>query len=134
MQPTSPIENPLEDGPAYDRYIDGFLSARDESESPMSDPLGREKIPSLGFEHETRGSYFIQVTVGDKMVSAWKIVGGRGGPDTYSMHVYYRSVFNGVTSWGNPVNGKQFVAQSLLQVQAIMHDIFTSGGNDGVER
>jgi hypothetical protein len=115
LQQTSKIDELLE----QDRMIDAML-----------DPLGQELFPSLGFEHEARGAYFIQVTNGDKMVSAWRIVNGAGLADRYTCHVYHRKVFNGVTSWGNPLDD-QYDCEDLIQVQAIMHEVFgTSGGNN----
>ena len=108
------------DEPTRDRMIDSMI-----------DPLGKEQMPSLGFEHEIRGSYFIQVTVGDTMVTAWKTVGGIGADDIYTLHVYKRNVFNGAESWGSAV-GDRYVCNDLIQVQAVMHSVFTSGGNDAM--
>jgi hypothetical protein len=114
LQQTSKIDG----SPERDRIIDAML-----------DPLGKDPMPSLGFENEVRGAYFIQVTNGDKMVSAWRIVNGAGLADSYICHAYHRKVFDGVTLWGNPAD--QYNCDDLIQVQAIMHEVLgTSGGNN----
>ena len=123
MPPTSmPNRFHLETGPDLDRTIDHMLTQKG------SDPLDPGEFPSLGFDNERRGSYFLQVTHGDVLVSVWRISQAFGAPETYSISTYTRQVYNGVSSWGGRVDDK-ITATSLVQVQAIIHHLITSGGN-----
>lgn len=70
------------------------------------------------------------VEQGGRMVSVWRIIGANGAPHTYHIHVYFKHVYEGVTSWGGKANDR-ITAEDLVQVQAIIHHIFTSGGNQG---
>ena len=115
-----------------DSIVDKMLTERDAKEADMPDPFGHAKFPSLGFENETRGSYFMQVEQGDVMVSVWRLKGADGEPDRYHVHVYHRVVYAGVASWGGN-STKRVECDALIQVQAVIHDLFTSGGNDGGE-
>lgn len=110
--------------------IDGepALARMDEMIDAMLDPYGQDEFPSLGFPNEKRGSYFLQITAGDVLISVWRIKGANGDPTTYSVAHYTKHEYDGVMSWGGKQEDKVW-AQDLLQVQAIIHHIITSKGN-----
>lgn len=114
------------DGPSIDRTLDKFLSAK---VSGLADPLNPGPFPSLGFDGEERGSYFCQITRGDLKVTIWRIINAFGAPETYTVQLYRKHVFNGVQSWGTTASSRM-VAESLVQVQGIVHHLLTPGGND----
>ena len=127
MQPTS---NSIEF--LLDRIVDKMLTEREEKETGRPDPFGHAPFPSLGFENETCGAYFLQVEQGDVMVSVWRLKGANGEHDSYRIHLFHRKVYNGVASWGGD-STKRIECDDLIQVQAVIHDLFTSGGNNGGE-
>lgn len=119
-------------GPNLDRIIDKMLTDRDAKDG-HPDPLDPGKFPSLGFENEERGSYFIQIKRGKLMVTVWRIIATAGAPESFNIHTYTWKEFHGVGSWGGVANDR-LTTDSLLHVQALVHGIFTSEGNsDGVE-
>ena len=110
-----------------DRIVDKMLTERDEKETGMHDPFGNTPFPSLGFKNETRGAYFMQVQQDDVMVSVWRLAGGDGERDSYRIHLFHRKVYNGISSWGGDA-AKRIQCDDLIQVQAVIHGLFTSGG------
>lgn len=119
-------ETQMLDEPTINQIIDKMLTERDNEGQP--DPKDPGLFPSLGFENEVAGSYYIQVKQGSTMVSVWRVLGEYGVPESYHIHVYHLREFGGVYSWGGD-STKKIVADDLVQVQAIIHNIFTSEGN-----
>ncbi len=131
MQPTSKT-NELADLPSIDRAIDQFLAARFDNGQP--DPLDPGPFPSLGFKGEKAGSYFMEIEQGDIKVTIWRLTQAFGAPDTYRIMKYRKHIYNGITSWGASSHKDQYMAESLLHAQGIVHHCLTSGGNDDLER
>lgn len=118
------------DGPSIDNLLDHFLTHKVDG---LADPLDPGAFPSLGFDGEKRGSYFMEVEQGDRKVTVWRIINAFGAPETYTVQVYQKHNYNGVTSWGTNSKARMH-AESLVQVQGMIHHFltegFTSGGND----
>lgn len=109
-----------------DHIIDRMLTTLQADGRP--DPLDPGPFPSLGFENETRGSYYMEIIQGAARVTIWRIVGASDGPETYRINMYHELVYNGIVSWG--AHGTGISAESLIQVQGLVHYFFTSKGNE----